>query len=142
MGDWRTLDDVAIADCALEIRGTNLEDLFTTAAHALADVMADPGTVPRTVEREVTVEAASLDLLLFDWLGELITLKDSEGLVFPEARVRVTPGPPWRVRADLVGGRLDAEPCARRADPKAVTFYRFAVEQEAGEWRARVVIDI
>lgn len=81
MGRHEILETVAIADCAMQI-GDDLDDLFATAATAVAELMVDPATVPLTVERRVTLTAPALDLLMHDWLSELIYLKDSERLVF------------------------------------------------------------
>ena len=36
MGQYEFLEEVAIADCAVEIQGDDLKDLFETAAAALA----------------------------------------------------------------------------------------------------------
>jgi SHS2 domain-containing protein len=141
MGRYELLEDVAIADCALDVEGADLDDLFATAARALADLMVDCATLTRTLERHVALEAASVDLLLFDWLSELIALKDEEGAAFPEVEVQVGQGAPCRLRARLVGGRLHGRLVALRADPKAVTFHLFRVEPTPAGWRARVVID-
>lgn len=141
MGSWNVLDQIAIADCALEIHGEDLDDLFATAARALADVMVDPATVSHDIERTVQVEARALDLLLHEWLTELIFLKDSEQLVFPEVAVAVRAAPP-ALTARLTGGRIDPPRTALRADPKAVTFHQFALETRGSGWFARVVIDI
>lgn len=141
MGQWTLLDDVAIADCALEIGGKSLDDLFATAAHALAAVMVDPASVRPRVQRAVTLTARSIDLLLFDWLSELIALKDSEQLVFTRVDPRVTPGSPCRLSATMAGGPIGPD-TIRRADPKAVTLHLFEVAPLDGGWRARVVLDI
>lgn len=135
------LDAIAIADCALEIHADDLDDLFATAARALADVMVDPDTVSRDVERTLSLQARALDLLLHDWLSELIFLKDSERLVLPEAFVTVYAATP-ELTAHLRGGRIDPARTALRADPKAVTFHQFVVEPRGAGWYARVVIDI
>ena len=135
------LETIAIADCAFEIHGRDLDDLFATAARALADLMVDPQTVPRDVERTLSLEARALDLLLHDWLSELIFLKDSERLVIPEAVVTVRATPPL-LTARLQGGRIDPARTTLRADPKAVTFHQFALEPREAGWCARVVIDI
>lgn len=142
MGRWEVLEAVAIADFAVELWGDDLNDLFATAALALAELMVDPRTVARSVERRVTLAAPSLDLLLYDWLSELIFLKDREGLVFPRAEVAVQPGSPCALEARLAGGPIDPARTALRADPKAVTFHQFALEPRNGGWRARVVIDV
>ncbi len=142
MGAYRFLEEVALADCAMEIEGRDLDDLFETAAQALARLMVDPATVALTVERAVTLEAARLDLLLYDWLSELIFLKDRDREVFPQSRVRVTGEGPVCLTADLRGGPIDPDRTALGADAKAVTFHQFALEPVDGGWRARVVIDI
>jgi SHS2 domain-containing protein len=141
MGSWTVLEDIAIADCALEIHANDLDDLFATAASALADVMVDPGTVSRDVGRTLSLKARALDLLLHEWLSELIFLKDSERLVFPEAFVTVCTATP-ELTARLRGGCIEPTRTALRADPKAVTFHQFVVEPRGAGWYARVVIDI
>ena len=143
MGRFEFVDSVAIADCAVEVEGQNLDDLFETAARALAELMVDPSTVPRVVERMVTLAASSLDMLMYDWLSELIYVKDAEQLILPYARVRVREGAPCRLTAELEGGPIVAGRTALRSDPKAVTLYRLTVEPSPPRgWRARVVIDI
>lgn len=142
VGRYEVLETIAVADCALEIYGEDLDDLFVTAARALAETMVDPVTLPPTVVRALRLEAPSLDLLLYDWLSELIYLKDSERLVFPKAEVRVETDGSCRLAAQIAGGPLDPARTALRADVKAVTFYRFSVERHGRGWLARVVLDI
>ena len=142
MGRYEFLEDVALADCAIEIEGQSLDDLFETAAVALAHLMVDPATLMISEERTVHLEAPEVDLLLYDWLSEMIFLKDRDSQIFPRARVRVTGHGPYRLAADVRGGTIDRERTALGADPKAVTFHQFVVERVGGGWRARVVIDI
>lgn len=142
MGRYTFLEDVALADCAVELEGRSLDDLFETAAAAIARLMVDPGTLTITVERTITLEAAELDMLLYDWLSEMIFLKDRDSQIFPHARVRVTGQGPYRLVAEVQGGTIEPGRTALGADPKAVTLHQFALEQVPGGWRARVVIDI
>ncbi len=142
MGRYRVVEDVALADCALEIEGRDLGDVFETAAGALAHLMVDESTVAVTVDRSIALEASALDLLLYDWLSELIFLKDRDQQVFTRARVRVDGSGPFRLDARVSGGVIDPERTSLGADPKAVTFHQFALETVDGGWRARVVIDI
>jgi SHS2 domain-containing protein len=143
MGRYEFLDDIALADCAIDIEGRSLDDLFETAAAALAKLMVDdPATLPVSVTRTIALEAPELDMLLHDWLSELIFLKDRDSLVFLRARVRVEGHGPYRLAAEVEGGAIDPERTARGADPKAVTFHQFGLRTVPGGWRARVVIDI
>ena len=142
MGRFEFLEDVALADCAIEIRGRDRDDLFETAAAALAEVMVDPATLSLTTDRDVALDSGALDLLFYDWLSELIFFKDRDREVFPRCQVRVSGDGPFRLTAHLRGGAIDPERTALRADPKAVTFHRFAVERAHDGWKASVVIDI
>jgi SHS2 domain-containing protein len=142
VGRFRFLEDVAPADCALDIEGRDLDDLFETAGVALAEIMVDPETVVLDLERSIALEAEALDLLLHDWIAELIFWKDRDGQVFPRARIEVGGAGPFRLTGRLRGGRIDPERTARRADPKAVTFHQLAVERVTDGWQARLVIDI
>lgn len=52
---------------------------------AFTELMVDPATVAVTLCRTVGLEAAAIDLLLYDWLSELIFLKDRDCQVFTRA---------------------------------------------------------
>jgi SHS2 domain-containing protein len=142
MGRYHFVEGIALADCAIDLEGGDLGDLFETAATALAELMADPVTVRPTVERRITVDAEELDLLLFDWLSELIFRKDRDAEVYTRSRVEISGNGPFRLVADVAGGVLDPAHVELRSDPKAVTFHQFALERTAHGWRARIVIDI
>ena len=142
MGEYRFVEDVAIADCAIELTGRDLGDLFETAAAALTALMVDPSTVRADVERAVALEADAIDLLLHDWLSEMIYLKDAERQLYTEYRARVSGTGPYRVDAELRGGVIEPGRTALGADAKAVTLHELSVEALRAGWRARVVIDI
>ena len=142
MGSYEVLETMTVADCALAIDAASLADLFETAARALAELMVDPATVDPGVARAVSLEASALDLLLFDWLSELIFLKDSERMVITRVAAEVDVGSPCRLRAQCLGGFIDRGRTSLRADAKAVTFHQFTLEPRGAGWHARIVIDI
>lgn len=142
MGHYDFVEEIALADCAIDVEGTDLADLFETAALALAEVMVDPATVRKTARRAIALEAAELDLLLYDWLSELIFRKDRDGEVYTRTKVGIDGSGPFRLAAEVEGGALDPAHTELRADPKAVTLHQFVLERSNGGWRARVVIDI
>jgi SHS2 domain-containing protein len=142
MGCYRFVEEIALADCAIDVEGIDLPDLFETAATALAELMVDPATVQPTVQRTITIEAAEFDLLLYDWLSELIFRKDRDGEVYTRTKVDIDGTGPFRLAADVEGGVLDRAQAELRSDPKAVTFHGFALERVERGWRARIVIDI
>jgi SHS2 domain-containing protein len=72
VGRHEILEAAAVADCAMEVEGDDLDDLFATAAAAVAELMVDPDTIPPAVERRVTLTAPALDLLLYDWVVDVV----------------------------------------------------------------------
>jgi SHS2 domain-containing protein len=142
MGRYVFLEEVALADCAARIEADDVDDLFETGARALVELMVDPATVPRSLERTIDLEAPGVDLLFYDWLAELIFRKDRDREVYPETQVRVSGSGPVRLEARVRGGVIDPESTGLRADAKAVTFHRFRVEPAGAGWQAEVVIDI
>jgi SHS2 domain-containing protein len=142
MGRYHFVEEIALADCAIDVEGADLADLFETAALALAEVMVDPATVPTTARRTIALDAAALDLLLYDWLSELIFRKDRDAEVYTRTRVDISGSGPFRLAAEVEGGILDPAHAELRSDPKAVTFHQFTLERSDGGWRARIVIDI
>jgi SHS2 domain-containing protein len=118
-------------------------DLFETAAAALGELMVDPATVQPTVHRTITLAAAELDLLPYDWLSELIFRRDRDGEVYTRTKVDIKGSGPFRLAAEVEGGFLNPAHVELRSDPKAVTFHQFALEPtKRGGCRARIVIDI
>ena len=87
---YRYLDDIATADIAFEAAGGTPEEMFKTAADALLGVMIEsPGSVAAVRTQEIRVEADSLDMLLFRFLGELVFLKDARRLLLRVAGARI-----------------------------------------------------
>jgi|SRR5688572_400319 SHS2 domain-containing protein len=142
MGSYRIVEEIALADCAFDVDGRDLPDLFETAARALAELMVDPATLASTVRRTIALDASALDLLLYDWLSELIFRKDRDLEVYTRSSVRIAGDGPVHLTAEVEGGVLDPALVELRSDAKAVTFHQFALAPVEGGWRARIVIDI
>jgi SHS2 domain-containing protein len=139
---YRFLEEVATADIAFEVEAPSREVLFREAALALFEVMVDLADLEERIEREVLLESPELEDLFYEWLSELIYLKDVEGLFFRRFDLEIEGGPPFRLRATLWGDEIDPTRQEVRADVKAVTYHLFAVEEREGGWYARVVLDI
>ncbi len=141
---YRFIEDIAIADVAFEAWGEDLAGVLTAAAEATLNVMvSDLDSVAIRERRTVNLEAEEPDLLLFDFLQEVIFFKDANRLLLRPANVvaKAREGI-CTVSADLVGEELDMERHDLVVDVKAVTLHRFVVERVDGRWRAFVVLDI
>ncbi len=141
---YRYLEDIATADVAFEAGGKDLAQLFTAAADALMNVMvADLETIGELQEIEFAVEHDELDLLLFNFLQELVFLKDAKRLLLRVSSVRIDDSDShYTARATARGEELDPDKHDLIVDVKAVTLYRFSLRRENEGWAATVVLDI
>jgi SHS2 domain-containing protein len=141
---YRYLEDIAIADVAFEASGKTLEELFAAAADALTNVMVEElETIRGRVTMEVALEREEEDLLLFDFLNELVFQKDARRLLLRVASLAVNHQDGlFSLRALLSGEVIDPARHRLNVDVKAVTLHLFRVEETEAGWKATVVLDI
>ena len=140
---FRFLEEIALADVAFEAEGESVEEVFRGATQALLESMANPATVSGGWERVIERTDEDPSALLFDWLSEVVYWKDAAGVVFREAPLTLThEGDVWRLRARLIGAPVNQQTQELHADVKGVTKHLYHVRQEAGHWKALVVLDI
>jgi SHS2 domain-containing protein len=139
---YKYIEDIAPADVAFEAWADSWEGLFRAAAEALTAVMVNLGDLKGDRDQTLDLNAATIDELLFEWLSEIVYLKDVEGLLVKSAEVDITESTFWEVHAILKGDTLD-DSCQRLGqDVKAVTYHLFEVSGGEGDFRAKVVLDI
>lgn len=141
---YRFLEEIAIADVAFAASGKSREELFIAAADALMNVMVADLASIRAVEKvEISLENEALDMLLFNFLGELIFYKDARLLLLRVTSVRFSRiDALYVLNADAYGELLDPARHPLIVDVKAVTLHRFKVEKVEKGWQAEVVLDI
>ncbi len=141
------------ADVAVSATGDSLEAVFEATADGLAAASCDD-VPPETGERfSLSVTAERREALLFDYLGELIYLRDVRAELPADNRVATIESADGADRA----ADHDAEPTAwsleasARGVPladvdarevKAVTYSEMRLERVADGWEAYVVFDV
>jgi len=141
---YKFLEEIGTADIAFEAVGRDLPELFRDAADATMNVMIDnlDAIEPRET-RNIELSNEKIDMLLFDFLQELIYFKDAERLLLRTREVRIDErDQKCFLKAEAAGEPLDAARHHQRADVKAVTLHDFSVEKQDGCWKARVLLDI
>ena len=141
---YRFLEEIGTADIAFEATGRDLPELFKDAADATMNVMIDnlDAIEPREM-RHIELSNDQIDMLLFDFLQELIFFKDAERLLLRVGNVRIDEkNKKYLLRAEVAGEHLDNARHQQRADVKAVTLHDFSVEKKDDDWRATVLLDI
>ena len=141
---YKFLEEIGTADIAFEATGRDLPELFSDAANATMNVMIDnlDAIEPRET-RHIELSNNELDMLLFDFLQELIYFKDAEQLLLRVRDARIEKrDEKYFLTAEAAGERLDAARHHQRADVKAVTLHNFSVAKEDDRWKATVLLDI
>lgn len=127
--------DIGVRGC-----GPTMAAAFEQAALALAAVVTDPAHVALRQCASVACEAPSAELLLVDWLNEIVLRMATEGLVFGAFEVAIS------------GTRLDG---LARGEPVDIARHQPAVEVKGatltalevaerpdGSWSAQYVVDV
>ena len=140
---YRFLEDIAIADVAFEATGETVEELFESAALAVTNTQVkDLKSVKHKVSKEIKVESDSIEMLLFNFLQELIFHKDAELLLFNKFDIRITKNKKYKLKAKAYGEKLDMKKHELLVDVKAVSLHNFKIEQTKGGWKASVILDV
>ncbi len=140
---FKFLEKIAIADIAFEVTAPTLDRLFEDAGMAASDIMVNPKTVKPKLKKTLEISADTLENLMYDFLSELIYLKDTKGLLFNKYSIKVKQVKnEWTLSCMASGDKIDRKRHDLRNDLKAITMHMFVVEQRGREWYARVVVDI
>lgn len=142
MKGYKFLPDIATADIAFEAHGENLNELFEACAEAVFASMADLKTIQSLTEREISLSSDTIEKLLYDFLSELVFLKDSEAMVFSEFEVKIEKDKNYSLTAKIKGETIAPERHKLGQDVKAITMHMFSVKEVDGGYKARVIVDI
>lgn len=141
---YRYIEEIATADVAFEATGQTVEEVFICAAEATTRVMVEePDRIDRSERVTVRLDNPDLDMLLYEFLSEIVYYKDARRLLLRVDRLRVWESDAGQsLLAELSGEKLDPARHPLGADVKAVTMHRFSVEKTENGWAASVVLDI
>ena len=141
---YQYLEEIGTADIAFEAAGRDLPELFTAAADATMNVMIDNlDAIELRETRQIELSNDNIEMLLFDFLQELIYFKDARRLLLRARETQIEQeGDAYVLKAKVAGEHLDDARHQQRADVKAVTLHGFSVKKRDGGWKAKVLLDI
>jgi len=138
---YKYLEGITSADIAFEATGKTAEEMFESAGLAVTNTMVrDVKAIEPKIKKTIRKKANETEKLLFDFLEELIYLKDAEQLLFSKFDIKIKDGK--ELVAIAYGEKIDPKKHELIVDAKAVTYYRFEVKKTNSGWRAVVVIDV
>ena len=137
---FKFLEEEAIADIAFEATGKDLSELFQSAAQAVIESLANTKTVKKHLTFKIKKKADNVEKLLFEFLEEIIYLKDKDAVVFHEVKAKVDEKK-LELNAELKGDSIKQGEQELHQDVKAVTMHYYKVEKNKN-WKAHIVLDI
>ena len=128
------------ADLGLRATAADLDALFAEMAACLFTAIVEDFTLVRPV-LDVAIEVVGTDreLLLFDWLKELLHRCEDEQMLFCRFEVKVRDD---GLSATAWGEPFDPDRHALGHEVKAITYHGLKVEKTADGWLAEVIVDI
>ena len=124
------------ADIAIRVWGADLPELFTNAAYGMASQLTDVDDVDLTIQVEIELQAQDVEMLLVDWLSELLYLGEQEDAVFVE--FHISHATSHTLHAVARGGKI----VEHQAHIKAVTFSEMDVRRIDDRYETIIVFDV
>ena len=127
------------ADLGLLVRAESLEELFVEAAKGLTLLLVGEYPVTPAGWRELSLEAPDREILLADFLSELLALAAVEELVAVKVEIDQLSAESIKARAGFL--RLKDLGGLKR-EIKAVTYHGLSVVQTPSGYEARLILDV
>ena len=135
---YETFDHTA--DLGLRVRAADLNTLFAESARALFSVIvANLAEVSPVQRMEVELDEDQPDLLLLDWLNELLYIFESRNLVFSDFHVTINKG---HLAGSAAGEPLDSQRHELDHEVKAITYHGLKLQPDPAGWLAEFIVDI
>lgn len=125
------------ADLAIRVWGHTLAELFIHAAQGMFTLMRfEPCKATERVTRSISLEAYDIEMLLVDWLDELLYQATRDAILFDSFEIR-----------SLKQSALEAvvhgkRPCYPQKVIKAVTYAGVAIRETANGYETIVTFDV
>ena len=80
--------------------------------------------------------------MLYDFLSEILFLKDSKYMVFKKVKVSIKKNKKYQLKAIIEGDTINPQKQQLENDIKAVTMHMFKIEKIENGYKATIVVDI
>ena len=128
------------ADLGLRVRAATLDELFADAARGLFSMIVPELDSVRPLQAvSFQIPGQPTDLLLFDWLNELLYTYEVRHLLLVQFQVRVNEA---GLTATARGEPIDPARHSLDHEVKAITYHGLKLERTNDSWLAEVIVDI
>ena len=126
------------ADIGVVATGDTLAEAFASAACGLFSIITDISKVRESESRIVVVKAADIEILLFNWMNELVYIFDVYHLLF--SRFDVVELTDASLKATCYGEKYDPAVHELKLGVKSATFHMLEVDRAKN--RVQLIFDV
>jgi SHS2 domain-containing protein len=134
---YKILDELT-SDVMFEAYGKDKKELFSNSAEALFSIICKIKKVKPKIKKEINVKGKDLKELLFNFLQELIARVDIDEMFFSKFDIKEISDK--HLKCICYGESTSPE--KGEIIVKAITMYRFKVEEVKDKYKATVSMDI
>lgn len=130
-------------DAEIESYGRGLEESFENAGLATEETMVDLSSISQTMKRTIKVRGKDLESLLYSWLEALVSLQDTNGMLFSNfsCKISKTRGG-YELKAGCFGEKYDPKKHEQKTAIKAPTFYQMSIEEKSIPIKIHFILDL
>ena len=128
------------ADIGILVYGSNLKQVFANAALGLFELMADLTGVKEEIKREVELSAKDVEVLLVEWLNELIYISEVEHVIFKRFDIRQLSN--TGIKATCFGEKIKPRQHKLRRQIKAATYHMLKLNKDDSGYKVQIIFDV
>jgi SHS2 domain-containing protein len=128
------------ADIGIIAYGADIKQVFANAALGLFNLMADLDNLKEDTKREIELSAEDVEVLLVEWLNELIYISDVEHIIFKRFEINELSN--TQLRATCFGEKIKPGQHRLKREIKAATYHMLRLNKENGSYKVQIIFDI
>jgi SHS2 domain-containing protein len=128
------------ADIGIVAYGSDIKQVFANAALGLFNLMADLGNLKEDTKRQIELSAEDVEVLLVEWLNELIYISDVEHIIFKRFEINELSN--TQLRATCFGEKIKPGRHKLKREIKAATYHMLRLNKENGSYKVQIIFDI
>ena len=128
------------ADIGIVVYGADLKQVFANAALGLFNLMADLDGLKESVKREVELSSEDTEVLLVEWLNELIYIFEVEHILFKRFEINELSNN--SLKATCFGEKINPKQHRIKRQVKAATYHMLHLNKDNGNYKVQIIFDI
>ena len=129
------------ADLKIRASGKTLQEALSESAKALFAAIAADSKIEPKIEKQFTIKIHKPELLVHDFLSQLIYLFSTEHLLFCEFNLELKEAMGYKLTAKVKGEPYDKNKHKLVKEVKAVTYHDMKIQEDKNGWTIEVVCD-